>query len=105
MSKEDNSVRLEIFGEKYSVRSKADKAYLHDIARYVDRHMQEISDNLPQSQPTLRIAILAAMNITDELFELREQIEELRRTYDLKTVELTNIIDEALTKHSITDRP
>lgn len=101
MSNENNLIRLTIFGEEYTVKSKAEEAYLRSIAKYVDRHMREISENLPQSQPTLRITVLAAMNIADELFELREEADELKQTYDLKTTELTNVIDEALHKHSI----
>ena len=105
MSTEDNLIRLTIFGEEYTVKSKADETYLREIARYVDRHMQEISENLPQNQPTLRIAMLAAMNITDELFGLREQTDELKRTYELKTAELTNRVEAALAKHSMENNP
>jgi len=105
MSKQDNLIRLTIFGEEYTVKSKADESYLREIARYVDRHMREISENLPQSQPTLRIAMLAAMNITDELFGLRGQTDELKRTYELKAVELTNRVEDALAKHSIENNP
>lgn len=101
MNNEDNLIRLTVFGEEYTVKSKAEASYLRNIAKYVDRHMREISENLPQNQPTLRIAVLAAMNIADELFDLRKEADELKQTYDLKATELTNVIDEALNKHSI----
>jgi len=104
MSNTDSTIHLNVFGEEYTVKSKADESYLQDIAKYVDRHMREISENLPQSQSALRVAILAAMNITDELFELRQETDELKQTYDLKTTELTNVIQAALQQHSVEKR-
>lgn len=100
MNPEDNLVHLKIFGEDYKVKSKADESYLQNVASYVDKHMREIADNLPASQPTLRVAILAAMNIADEVFELRKQLDGLNEGYSAKTKELEKKIDEALAEHA-----
>ncbi|MCF7803598.1 MAG: cell division protein ZapA [Candidatus Marinimicrobia bacterium] len=100
MNQDDNLVHLKIFGEEYTVKSKADEDYLQTVASYVDRHMREISENLPASQPMLRIAILAAMNISDEVFEMREQLDKLEQAHESKAKELTSKIDEVLTKYT-----
>jgi len=105
MAQEDHTIRLKIFGEEYTVKSKADEAYLQNIASYVDTHMREISENLPTSQPTLRIAILAAMNISDELFAMRKQYDELEENLINKSEELTHIVEDALQRHSVENMP
>ena len=97
----ENTTRLKIFGEEFTVKSKADDAYLQDVARYVDQHMREISQNMPVSQPSLRIAVLAAMNISDELFSLRKQYDEVNSTVQTKTSELSQVIQEALGQHTV----
>jgi len=96
MSEQDNVVRLKIFGEEFSVKSQADEVYLQEVAEYVDQHMREISDNLPASQPMVRIAVLAAMNICDELFEMQNRLDEVKRTYSQRSSELTDRIESAL---------
>jgi cell division protein ZapA len=101
MTGEDHLIRLKIFGEEYTVKSKAGENYLQEIADYVDKNMREIADNLPSNKSNLRVAMLAAMNITDELFALREEHETLQNQYENRADELTLLLDKALSKHSI----
>lgn len=96
MSESENLIRLKIYGEEFSVKSKADEAYLRDVAEYVDQHMHEISENLPSSQPMVRIAVLAAMNICDELFDTQRQLDELNQLYAERSSELTGRIEEVM---------
>ncbi len=101
MTQEDNTIRLKIFGEEFTVKSKADEAYLQDVARYVDKHMREIAQNMPVSQPSLRVAVLAAMNISDEVFALRKEIDETSTVINEKATELNHLIEEALENHTV----
>lgn len=101
MNDKDSTTRLKIFGEEFSVKSKADETYLQDVARYVDQHMREISQSMPGSQPSLRIAVLAAMNISDELFNLRKQLDTLSSNIENKSSELSHVIQEALGQHTV----
>lgn len=93
---QDNLVRVEIFGHEYMVKAPADAQYIRDIADYVNRKMKEIMDGSDQSQSNIRIAILAAMNISDELFTLRKQLDDSHQQTDNRVGELIDIIDEAL---------
>ena len=70
--------KVRILDQVYNVRSADDPAYVQELADYVDRKLQQISDSTP-SVDTLKVAILAALNIADELFRLRkaEQADEL----------------------------
>jgi cell division protein ZapA len=61
-----------ILGQEYTVRSEGDPQYVREIAQYVDRRMREVSQASQQVSST-KIAILAALNIADELFRERRQ--------------------------------
>jgi len=63
---EVRTVPVSIFGHPYSLRSDEDPSYVESLAAYVDRHMREVADRT-RTADTLKIAILSALNIADEL--------------------------------------
>jgi cell division protein ZapA len=65
-----NVVQVQIFGHTYTIRSEADQQHILDVAAYVDRKMREITDKLPVAA-LAKVAILASLNIADELFKER----------------------------------
>ncbi len=67
MENAENLVKVDIYGKEYTVKGQADSSYIESVAEYVDAKMKEVDANLP-FESSLRVAILAAMNITDELF-------------------------------------
>lgn len=70
-------VDVEIFGKVYTVRGDKDPDYVRRVAEFVDRKMREISQ-VTETVSTSRIAILASLNIADELMTMLEESEELR---------------------------
>ena len=72
MSKDNNTVQISIYGQEYSVKAPADAEYIKKIAAYLDEKMIEVQSGFSTTQSSTRIAILAAMNITDELFTSRK---------------------------------
>jgi cell division protein ZapA (FtsZ GTPase activity inhibitor) len=68
--------RIKIFGKEYTVASSEDEDYAIRIANYVDRKLKEIS-RISEEKSFYDIAILACLNITDELFEERNKNEIL----------------------------
>ena len=63
-----NVHKVVIFGQEYMIKSSASSEYINKVAAYLNAKMQEVQDSgIDQSTQQLRIAILAAMNITDEL--------------------------------------
>lgn len=64
------SVTVEIYGEQYTIRTDDDPSYVRDVAEIVDRKMREIADS-GKVVTTSKIAILAALNIADELMKTR----------------------------------
>ena len=74
------SVKVTIYGTDYPVKGEADSDYIQEVAAYVDGKMKEVAESL-NVKSTTKVAILAALNITDELFQSRgsseNEIEEI----------------------------
>ncbi len=65
-----NAVNVQIFGHAYTIRSEAEQKHVLDVAAYVDHKMREITEKMPVA-PLTKVAILASLNIADELFKER----------------------------------
>jgi len=92
----DNLVRVNIYGQEYTVKSKADRAYIISVANYVNEKMEEVETSLQTVQTPIRVAILAAMNITDELFTANQEKDKIVSSVEEKAGFLIDIIDEKL---------
>jgi cell division protein ZapA len=90
-------IQVEIFGQTYSVRGGEDPRYLEELAAYVDKQMREIS-RAGTAVDTLKIAILAALNIADERFQLQSKVangdEAARRWAEKIATELASALGE-----------
>ncbi len=88
-------VNVEIHGQQYPIRSGLDPAYVAELAAYVDEKIRLASRESPAGD-TLKLAVLAALNIADEYF--RERDEEERRTTTIRSraTELERVLDLAL---------
>ena len=93
---QDNLARVSIFGHEYTVKAQADETYIADVAQYVDQKMREIEEELPSSQSTTRIAILAAMSVTDDYFSEKRQRNQIVSDVEEKASSLVEFIDESL---------
>ena len=73
------SVQVEIFGQVYSIKGNDDPAYISELARYLDSKMKEVQGGTGTGDP-LRVAILTALTLADELYRVREQYASLGRS-------------------------
>ncbi len=71
MSTEGKSVRVKIFGTEYPLRGESDEL-TKKVANYVDEMINTIHNKIPE-QPPLTVAVLSALNITEDLFKERER--------------------------------
>ncbi|MEM7352418.1 MAG: cell division protein ZapA [Acidobacteriota bacterium] len=94
-AKGTTSIDVEIFGAVYHVRGEQDPDYLRKLAEVVDGKMREISHHLPVVDSG-KIAILAALNLADELLQCNHQQEGERVQMMEKVEELTGVLSEAL---------
>ncbi|RPH94517.1 cell division protein ZapA [candidate division KSB1 bacterium] len=91
----ETTVRVTILGQDYPVRADADADYVREIAAFVDARMRMIQKADPD-RPSLHISILAALNLTDELFTLRREKQELVERYERKVREFTEHLNRGL---------
>ena len=70
MTTTKNAVRVFIGGEEYTVRSEVPPEYTREVAAYLDAALKRVRDSLPMVE-SHKAAILAALSITDELFQAR----------------------------------
>ena len=94
--KDGNQIKITIFGQEYSVKAPADPTYIKKIAEYVDTKMREVQSGFSSTQSSNRIAILSAMNITDELFNAKKQGNSENNEVEEKITSLIELIDESV---------
>lgn len=98
---ENQSVAVEIYDQIYHLRG-IDPAYIEQLAQIVDAKMRAVSA-LGNTVDSLRVAVLAALNIADELETLRQRYENLSGSLSLSQVtmrsragSLAGLLDEVL---------
>ena len=88
-------VHVEVNGQRYPIRSSLDPVYVQELASYVDRKLRIAFDSAPSSD-TLGLAILAALNIADEVFRARDSQLQVDGSVAARAGELERIVDHAL---------
>ena len=92
---ESRVVHVEIHGQRYPVRSTLEQAYVAELAAYVDEKMRLAMRECPQGD-SLKIAVLAALNIADEFFRARDDMRSDRDSLAHRAGELERMLDLAL---------
>lgn len=88
-----NSVTVEIAGERHVLRSDAPPEYTHAVAAHVDATIRTLGP--ATSLEPQRMAVLAAMVITDELFRAREELRALQEEVDRRASLLADRLERA----------
>ena len=90
-----NVVQVQIFGHSYTIRGEANQDYILEVAAYVDRKMREVTEKLPVASLS-KVAILASLNIADELFKERNLREQRDQATSTRTAHLNAVLDDLL---------
>ena len=88
-------VQVQIFGHSYTIRGEANQDYILGVAGYVDRKMREITDKVPVASLS-KVAILASLNIADELFKERATKQRVGTDVLDRAEALSRRLDEVL---------
>ena len=96
MDSNDNFVKVTIYGQEYTIKAPADASYIKNIAEYVDEKMREVQEELSTPQVPAKVAILAAMNISDDLFAGKGVREKSTNEVERKVSSLIEIVEEAI---------
>ena len=89
----DNLTQVDIYGQQYTLRGEGDPQYIKSLAKYIDTKMKEVSEGTP-TVDSLRVAVLAAINIADEYFQLKLEWEKIQDTISRKTENIAEMIDQ-----------
>jgi cell division protein ZapA len=89
-----NSVRVEIYDQAYNLRG-TDAEYIHKLAEYVDSKMRAVASQTA-TVDSLRLAVLAALNIADEYTVLKRKYDAIAGDITKRTTNLTDALDEVL---------
>ncbi len=92
MIDEKNILKVNIFGTDYPLKVNANVEYVQRIAEYVDQKMREVQTAKP-NRPLHQIAILAALNIADELLQQRELSKKKLSSFEDRVRIMTHKFD------------
>ncbi|HXH12658.1 MAG TPA: cell division protein ZapA [Alphaproteobacteria bacterium] len=102
MSQEKTAMEVTIFGQRLRVRGDADPELTLRLAEYVDQKMREAvpstmnAANVLYNERLARVAILAALNIAEELFQLRATKDEEKNLIEEKASALLTLLEKEL---------
>ena len=88
-------VSVEIRGQRYPIRSDLDAKYVTGLASYVNEKIRAAAEATP-SGDTLRLTVIAALNIADELFRCQDVQQASRGALAERTEALERLLDAAL---------
>mgnify|MGYP003826839157 FL=1 len=92
---DSSKVRVNIFGNYYTVQGEASGDYIARLASFVDSKMNEVSRSVNTAN-TVQIAILAALNIADEYFQLKEIEKGIDENVAKRANELITLLEQGL---------
>ena len=97
---EKKDITIEVLGQKYTIKTSANKNYINKVANHVNQTMEDLkATGMDSNTQQLRIAILACMNIADELFQQKDQKNVESQLIDKiksKTISLKEYVDEQI---------
>lgn len=89
------TIRVEIYNQTYNIRSDGDTEYIIQLAEFVDSRMREISSGT-LTVDSLKVAILAALHIADELHRLKHLHEQADSQLATRSAECAEMLDKLL---------
>jgi cell division protein ZapA len=97
------TIRVEIYNQTYNIRSDGDTEYIIQLAEFVDSRMREISSGT-LTVDSLKVAILAALHIADELHRLKHLHEQADSQLATRSSECAEMLDRLLKVRSTVER-
>jgi cell division protein ZapA len=92
---EPKVVQIEVHGQKYPIKTELDPRYVEELAQFVESRMALASRSSPSSD-AVGLAILTALNITDEYFRAKSDLTSNSGTLAARTEALEKMVDQAL---------
>lgn len=94
MAEDNRSIRVEIYDESYNLRG-SDPEYIKRLADLVDAKMRAVAQHT-STVDSLRVAVLSALNIADDFYQLKCKYDALESGYVSRANNLGHALDSAL---------
>ena len=93
------SIRVDIYDQGYNLRG-TDPDYIAKLAEYVDLKMRAVAEKTATAD-SLRVAVLAALNIADEYHLLKKKYDAIASSYERRASSLSGMLDEIIEERRI----
>lgn len=88
-------MKIDIYDQSYNVNTDQNEEYLQELAAYVDSKMRAVGE-AARTVDSLKVAVLAALNIADEMFTLRERQREIEGPIRQRVEKCVTLVEKAL---------
>ncbi len=95
MRSPEGFTRVEIYDQPYHIKGSIESEYIREVAAYVDKKMREISAT-SKTADSVKVAVLAALNIADELFQAKAESRKFDSIIFDKSLECSRLLDQVL---------
>ena len=89
------SVKVEIYDQSYQIRGELEETYVRELAGFVDAKMRAVAEST-RTIDSLRVAVLTALNIADELHALRQRQGRVEGALRQRTERCLALVENAL---------
>lgn len=93
---ETSSVRAKIYDREYALRTSGDPDQLRSLCAGVDKRMREIAASTGAAD-TLKVAVLAALSLADDLQRTREEMQKLDDSVGRRSIACVSMLDRIFT--------
>ena len=95
MDNPSQSHKVVIYNQTYTLRSTHDSEYIQELAEHVNKRMNEIA-RATMTVDSLRVAILAAIQIADEYYQSRREMKETEEEIAERSAKYAELLDQFL---------
>jgi cell division protein ZapA len=88
-------MKIQIYDQSYNVNADGNEEYLTELAAYVDGKMRSIAESTHMVD-SLKVAVLAALNIADETFSMRKRQQEIEGPLRQRVENCVSMVEKAL---------
>jgi cell division protein ZapA (FtsZ GTPase activity inhibitor) len=93
--RERANMKIEIYDQSYTVNSGQSDKYLQELAAYVDAKMRDVAEST-HLVDSVKVAVLASLNIADELFTLRERQQQIEGPLRKRVEKCVDLVEKAI---------
>jgi cell division protein ZapA len=97
MTGAESAATVRIYDREYALRTSLDAERLQSVAQQLDRRMRELAGSTG-TVDTLKVAILAAISLSEELLRAREELREMDETLGRRSLECVSMLERFLQK-------